>query len=213
MSEIVINIILWSLPVVFTFTIVEIAKGWMAYQLGDRTAKNNGALGLNPVSHIDLVGTIIIPITLIVLKVPLIIGWAKSIPVYAQNLRNPRLDLVLIALAAPGANLIMACFWTLLIKFSTIIDIQNSSYDFLRGMSERGLFLNVVFMVFSMLPILPLAGGKVVQVLLPQELSDIYGKTEPYGMFILLGLVFMGILTPIIIPIINYFTLFFLLMV
>ena len=188
------------LPLLFAITLHEVAHGWMAKQFGDHTAELMGRLSINPLKHIDPVGTVIVPALMLVL-VGFIIGWAKPVPVDFRNLRNPRRDMAIVAAAGPLANLLMALFWALVMKLSLGL---HASFPWaavpLAYMGAIGIWLNLILMVLNLLPIPPLDGGRVLVGLLPPRPAAMLARVEPYGFFILLGLVALGLLGKILMP-------------
>ena len=194
------KVAVWSLPVLFAITVHEVAHGWVAKRLGDPTAMMMGRLTLNPLKHIDPVGTVVVPIILLMLG-GFIFGWAKPVPVTWRNLRNPKRDMAIVALAGPIANLLMALIWALVVKIG-MLTIATAPFigQPLIYMGAAGIFINVALMVLNLLPLPPLDGGRVVSGLLPGPLSYKYDKIEPYGFFILLGLLATGILSSIMNP-------------
>ena len=194
------RIAVWSLPVIFAITVHEVAHGWVAKQLGDPTAMMMGRLTLNPIKHIDPIGTIVVPLVLLMLG-GFIFGWAKPVPVTWENLRKPKRDMALVAIAGPAANLIMAILWALVIKISLMV---SGTMDWLAApllaMGQAGILINVILMVLNLLPLPPLDGGRVATGLLPGPLSYKFSRIEPYGFFILLGLLATGLLGKILWP-------------
>ena len=197
---IVQKIIIWAIPVIFAITAHEVAHGWVAMKLGDRTAQMMGRLTLNPIKHIDPVGTILIPAVLLVMG-GFIFGWAKPVPVIFSNLRNPKKDMLWVALAGPAANLLMAIFWTII--FSKQHFFPQNAQNFLSVMSLAGIQINIVLMVLNLLPIPPLDGGRVAVSLLPYPLSNKLAGLERYGFFIILFMLISGILGAILSPLIS----------
>lgn len=182
------------LPVLFAITVHEVAHGWVAKQLGDRTAQMMGRLTLNPIKHIDPVGTLLVPGILILLGLGAI-GWAKPVPITWENLKNPKRDMALVAIAGPGANLLMAIFWTIMLKIALLLDASGSSFAYpLFLMADVGITINLVLMVLNLLPVPPLDGGRIVASLLPGPLAWKFSRLEPYGLFIVLGLFATGLL-------------------
>jgi len=192
------------LPVLFAITVHEVAHGWVARQFGDPTAHRLGRLTLNPVRHIDPVGTILVPGLLLLLKSGFLFGWAKPVPVTWENLRNPKRDMIFVAAAGPAANLLMALLWGVVAKLSTL-----TSPDWawaavpMQLMGEIGIYINVLLMVFNLLPLPPLDGGRVAVGLLPGPWAWRLSRVEPYGFFILLGLMITGALWFVIRPMTN----------
>ncbi len=197
------KIAVWSLPVLFAITVHEVAHGWVARRLGDPTAFMMGRLTLNPLKHIDPVGTVVVPLVLLVLG-GFIFGWAKPVPVTWQNLRNPRRDMALVALAGPGANLIMAIGWGVVAKIGYLIavDIPFAGQPMIY-MGGAGILINIILMVLNLLPLPPLDGGRVMTGILPGPLAYKFSRLEPYGFFILLGLLATGILGDILGPVVQ----------
>jgi len=197
------------LPILFAITVHETAHGWVASRLGDSTAKMMGRLTLNPIKHIDLVGTILIPILTIV-TAGFIFGYAKPVPVGYQNLRHPKRDMALVALAGPVSNLLMALLWVIWIRLAVFIPDQYLSISlFAMATGVIGVLINLVLMVLNMLPLPPLDGGRVLIGLLPEPYSTVVSRIEPYGFIILILLLVMGILGRIMWPAIIYFLAWF----
>lgn len=208
MDSIIQGIAIYALPVIFAITLHEAAHGYVARHFGDFTAYNEGRISLNPARHIDLVGTILVPLTLFVISkltigAGFLFGWAKPVPVNFSNLRQPKRDMLWVAAAGPGANLFMAFFWALVIKLG--ITMPESSFAkpmVLMGIA--GIEINVMLMVLNLLPLPPLDGGRMAVSLLPHRLAYQFSRIEPYGFMILLVLLFSGVLGTVIWPVINW---------
>jgi Zn-dependent protease len=199
-SEIIRNVAIWALPVLFAITVHETAHGWVANRLGDATARMLGRITLNPLKHIDPIGTILVPLLLYVsIGVPF--GWAKPVPVNMVNLNNPKRDMGLVAIAGPASNLIMALIWVLFLNIGILISgITKWLALPLIYMSSAGVVINMVLMILNLFPILPLDGGRVLVSLLPQKYAIGYSKFEPYGMALIVILMVTGILGMLIWP-------------
>jgi Zn-dependent protease len=196
------------LPLIFAITVHEAAHGWMAKRLGDKTAEKLGRVTLNPLKHIDPVGTIIVPISVylmtgLTLGQEIVFGWAKPVPVSWRNLHRPKRDMGLVALAGPGANMIMALIWAIL----AYVGDYTMSYSRWLGepllwMGAAGVLVNAVLMVLNLLPIPPLDGGRIVYSLLPQKQAQAYSRLEAYGLYIVIFLLITGLLAFIIWPLV-----------
>ena len=195
--QILQTIVIWAIPVVFAITLHEVAHGWVANLLGDPTAKRLGRLTVNPVKHIDPLGTLILPL-LMALTTNFIFGWAKPVPITWENLKKPKRDMALVAVAGPGANLVMAIFWVFLLKLS--LAIGNSH---LHEMARAGVLINVILIALNMLPIPPLDGSRIVSSFLSGRLAWYYSRIEPYGFIILIVLLITHILPFLMFPIVH----------
>jgi Zn-dependent protease len=191
-------VLIYAIPILFAITVHEVAHGWVASKLGDQTARMMGRLTLNPLKHIDLVGTLIVPILLLLLG-GFIFGWAKPVPVTWRNLKHPRRDAALVASAGPLANLLMAVLWALLIKIGIGMEVRA-----LVMMGQIGILINLILLVLNFLPIPPLDGSRVVESLLPPKASIAYSRLEPYGFIILVILLALGILGTLLFPVVNF---------
>jgi len=197
------RIAVWALPLIFAVTVHEAAHGWVADRLGDPTARKLGRITFNPLPHIDLVGTILVPVLMLVFT-GFLIGWAKPVPVSVGRLRSPKRDMAIVAAAGPGVNLLMAFFWSLvlLLAHSLIHSAQVIALPLLL-MAVAGVFVNLVLMAINLLPVPPLDGGRIVTGLLPMAAARIYARIEPFGMVILILLLVYGIIGKLIWPIIS----------
>lgn len=185
------QITIYAIPIIFAITLHEVAHGWVAKHLGDRTAEMMGRLTVNPLRHIDPVGTVLLPLMLMMFS-PIIFGWAKPVPITWQNLRNPKRDMALVALAGPGANLLMAAFWLLVLQIAQGLagTIPATAVQFFNYMASAGIVINIVLMVLNLIPIPPLDGSRVVSAMLPGPWAYQYSRLEPYGIFVIMGLIF-----------------------
>ncbi|MBT4759376.1 MAG: site-2 protease family protein [Nitrosomonadales bacterium] len=191
----------YSLPIIFAITVHEAAHGYAAKYFGDMTAFHLKRISLNPLRHIDPLGTIILPVALFFLQAGFIFGWAKPVPVNFSNLRNPKKDMIWVALAGPGANLLMAIFWT--IVYSNQLLFPSIGQSFVGVMAVAGIQINIVLMVLNLLPLPPLDGGRVAVGLLPYPWASKLAGLERYGFFILIFLLATGLLGAILSPLIR----------
>ena len=176
----------WAIPALFAITLHEVAHGWTARLFGDRTAQMLGRLSLNPLRHIDPVGTVLVPGVLLAIGGPLI-GWAKPVPVATSVLRHPRLAMVLVALAGPLANIGMTVVWCGILWVVARIDGNETLRFWIAQMAEAGIWGNVILALFNLLPVPPLDGGRVLAGLLPPRWGNRLEKIEPVGLFLVLG--------------------------
>jgi Zn-dependent protease len=208
-QEIVRKVSIFALPVIFAITLHEAAHGYAAMKFGDKTAWMMGRVTANPLKHIDLVGTIIVPLTILVASKllgggALLFGWAKPVPVNFSALRRPKQDMLWVAAAGPGMNLVMALFWALMIQLGMVLGSGFASMPLVL-MGAAGVFINVILMALNLIPLPPLDGGRIAVSLLPPRAAWQFSKLEPYGLFILLGLLFTGLLGIILWPLISLF--------
>lgn len=204
------RVAVWAIPVLFAITVHEVAHGFVALRLGDPTAKMLGRLSLNPIKHIDPLGTVVLPLVMLLLG-GFIFGWAKPVPVTWENLRNPKRDMALVAAAGPLTNLLMALFWALLMRLSIGLGPEpGSALVFLLYVSAAGIQINVILAVLNMLPLPPLDGGRVAVGLLPGPLSWQLSRLEPFGFIIILALLATQMLNVILGgPVSFFFDLFY----
>ena len=194
------KISIWVVPVVLAITVHEVSHGWIARKLGDNTAFMLGRLTLNPLRHIDPVGTILIPGMLLLLHAGFLFGYAKPVPINWRNLHHPKRDMALVAAAGPGANLLMALGWALLIRVGAQLGEAGVALIY---MGVAGITINIILMVLNLLPLPPLDGGRVMTGLLPGPLAYKFSRIEPYGFFILIGLLVTGVLGLVLWPVIG----------
>ena len=194
------------LPLIFAVTVHEAAHGWVADKLGDPTARELGRITFNPIPHIDLIGTILLPLGLYTLSTLMggmgfLFGYAKPVPVNAARLHRPRRDMALVAAAGPGANLVMALLWAGVVALAPYIgSLLPGPGVFLMQAGAFGVLINLFLMVLNLLPIPPLDGSRVVTSLLPLSLAQRYARLEPWGLVILLALLLSGWLGSALVP-------------
>lgn len=194
-EDLIQTIVLFALPVVFAITLHEASHGYVARVFGDPTATLAGRVTLNPAKHIDPVGTIAVPLGILLMSKlfggpPLLFGWAKPVPVDFGRLKNPKRDMLWVALAGPAANLLMAILWAMSVRLLLEAGAGRESFWF--QMAVIGIQINLVLMALNLLPLLPLDGGRILYSLLPHQLAWQYGRLEPYGMMILIVLLVTG---------------------
>ena len=201
------RIAVWALPVLFAITVHEVAHGWIALRLGDKTALMLGRLTLNPVRHIDPVGTILLPGLMLAIGTGFIFGWAKPVPVTWENLRHPKRDMALVAVAGPLANLLMALMWAFIMKLGYTLVAPSAAWitQPLVYMGEVGVSINIVLMVLNLLPLPPLDGSRVIASVLPDRIVWKFNRIENYGFLILLLLLVTGVLEGIMRPLVFGF--------
>lgn len=194
------QILIWVVPVIFAITVHEVAHGWVANKLGDPTARLMGRLTLNPIKHIDPVGTVVLPLIML-LTTGYAFGWAKPVPVDWRNLRRPKRDMALVAAAGPGANLVMLVLWVLFAKGVTIAaDVLGALAGPLYYMGLAGVSVNALFMLLNLLPVPPLDGSRVLYAILPPAWALRFGRLERYGLLIVVVLLVTGLLAKILSP-------------
>lgn len=202
MEDTIQKIVVWAIPVLIAVVFHEVAHGWVANRLGDPTAKNLGRLTLNPIAHIDLFGTILVPAMLILAHSPFVFGYAKPVPVNFYNLRNPKRDMVWVALAGPVMNLLLGLgfviLWRVLLPETRALSGASPFLVPLVLMAQGGLLINISLAVFNMFPLPPLDGGRVLVGLLPQPWSAKVAGLERFGMLLLIGLLYTGAIDRVI---------------
>lgn len=188
-----------TLACVLFFSVIfhEIAHGWVAYRLGDPTAKLAGRLTLNPFPHIDLIGTILLPVVLVLMHSPIVLGWAKPVPVDFSLLRNPKRDMIWVGLSGPFVNILIALGCSLLLHLDLLPALEP--------LFKTGIVINLVLAIFNLLPIPPLDGSRFVMGVLPYPLARAYARVEPYGIIIVFLLLYFGVLGSVIWPAVNFF--------
>ena len=198
---------IYALPVIFAITLHEAAHGYVARHFGDPTAWQLGRVSLNPLRHIDPIGTILVPVMLLTLSGGgVIFGWAKPVPVNFGRLDNPKKDMLWVAVAGPAANLFMALAWAGLLKFADVMP-DNAYLEPMARMGLAGIEINGALMLLNLLPIPPLDGGRIMVSLLPNQLAWKFAQIERYGFFILLALLFTHVLDMVLLPLMNGFIL------
>ena len=207
MENLIQTIAVYALPVIFAITLHEAAHGYVARYFGDLTAYAQGRVSLNPLRHIDLVGTIIVPLSILLLskmfgKSGFLFGWAKPVPVNFANLRTPKRDMLWVAAAGPGINLVMALGWALFLKLQAMAGLGE---EFFVEMAQVGIVINVVLAVLNLLPLPPLDGGRIMVSLLPHRLAWQFARIEPWGFPILILLMATGVLGGVLSPFIQFF--------
>ena len=192
-SEIFQTILIYALPVIFSITVHEAAHGYVARYLGDPTAANLGRVTLNPIKHIDPIGTILMPLMLLfATSGAFLFGYAKPVPVNFGRLRNPKRDMVWVALAGPASNFIQAIFWKLVLIALILAGVTE---PFFLKMARGGVLVNLVMWAFNLFPLPPLDGGRILVGLLPWKQAQLVSRIEPFGFFIVLALVLAGVVT------------------
>lgn len=199
MNEIIQTIAVYALPVIFAITLHEAAHAYAAKYFGDSTAYMMGRMSLNPVRHIDPLGTLVLPVAMyLVTSGAFVFGYAKPVPVEWGNLRKPKRDMAWVALAGPGANLVMAFLWLVL---AIVLRAAHIDEPFFLRMAQAGVWINLLILAFNLFPMPPLDGGRVMTSILPHKYAYKFAQIEPYGFFIVLGLVFLKLMHYWIIPV------------
>ena len=200
MNEIIQTIAVYALPVLFAITLHEAAHAYAAKYFGDLTAYSQGRMSLNPAKHIDPFGTILIPLLLALVSSPFLFGYARPVPVDFARLRNPKKDMAWVALAGPVANLFMGLLWMALFF---VMDAANIEEAYFYEVARAGVKINLVLFAFNLFPLPPLDGGRVMTSVLPMRWAFRFARLEPYGFFIMIGLMMLNLLNYWMIPVIS----------
>ncbi|MGM0542128.1 MAG: site-2 protease family protein [Pseudomonadota bacterium] len=199
------KIAVWAIPVIFAITLHEVAHGWAASKFGDQTARMLGRLTLNPIKHIDPIGTIVVPVVLLVMG-GFVFGWAKAVPIDTRNFKNPSRDMAWVAVAGPTANLIMAIAWAVVTKIGFMLQVSTPEVGlFMVYTGIAGVSINLILLVLNLLPIPPLDGSRVVSAFLSKKMAWQYNRLESFGFIIIVGLMIMGMLGPLLIGPYTFF--------
>jgi Zn-dependent protease len=202
-SQIIQTASVAAIPILFAITLHEVAHGWAARYFGDRTAEMLGRLSLNPIKHIDPMGTILVPMLTLFFS-GFMFGWAKPVPVNFNALRQPKKDMVWVAVAGPASNIVMAFAWAIILKLTSLLGVGTAgALYFFQQMAEIGVFFNVLLAVFNFIPIPPLDGGRVLRGLVNDSVGNLLDRIEPFGLIIIMGLLFMGTLWSLIRPLMS----------
>ncbi|MDR2337079.1 MAG: site-2 protease family protein [Deltaproteobacteria bacterium] len=203
--ELIQKIILYAPPLLLAVMLHEIAHGWVAYKLGDPTAKNSGRLTLNPIKHVDPFMTIIFPGLLILANSPVIFGGAKPVPINPSYFKNIRKGMILVAFAGPGVNIILALLSFILFKnYGTFLQAGNYLATLTYGWLFLSIVINAVLALFNLFPILPLDGGRILTGILPRNLAIFFSKSEKFGLFLIFLLLYSGVLNSVLNPILKF---------
>src|SRR3990167_7924888 len=199
------QISVWILPMLLAITIHEAAHAWVAFRCGDPTARTLVRLSFNPIRHIDFLGTLVIPLAILFLsQFHFAFGWAKPVPINSRFFKKPRRDMVLVAAAGPGVNLLMAIIWTIVLKIAFLWNpLTSIGALFFVLSAQAGMVINLLLAFLNLIPIPPLDGGRIAVTLLPYRCASLLERLEPYGFFILLALMLSGALAFFLNPIIN----------
>ncbi len=194
-TEMIYTATTWGIPLVLAVVIHEVAHGLVAYFLGDATAKDDNRLTLNPLAHVDWVGSVFLPATLLFMSAPFLIGWAKPVPIDYGNFKKPNRDMALVALAGPVSNILLAILFVLVGKhIGSVFEVAGPSYQWVMENVHNGVVFSLMLAIFNMIPILPLDGGKILLCLLPVEYARKYQRLEPFGGLMIMVLLFSPML-------------------
>ncbi|HTS52635.1 MAG TPA: site-2 protease family protein [Burkholderiales bacterium] len=202
MQALIETVALYAIPMLFAITLHEAAHGYVARHFGDYTAYQAGRISLNPLDHIDPIGTILVPVALVIFTAgQFVFGWAKPVPVNFGNLRDPKRDMLWVAAAGPGANLLMALIWAAVLKVMLLVPVNYFSYP-VQEMAKGGVLINLGLMILNLIPIPPLDGGRIAVSLLPNRLAYRFAMIEPYGLIIIVVLLATRALSAVIWPLV-----------
>jgi Zn-dependent protease len=202
-TQLVPIIAIHALPVLFAITLHEAAHGYVARHFGDMTAYAQGRISLNPARHVDIIGTLVVPLAILLLSGGrFLFGWAKPVPVNYSALRSPKRDMLWVAAAGPASNLAMALGWAMLLKLGVLLPDSALTIP-MRAMGEAGIKVNLLFMFLNLLPILPLDGGRILASLLPNRVAWQYSRLEPWGLPLLVLLLLTNVLDIVLMPLIG----------
>jgi Zn-dependent protease len=202
LQAVIETVALYAIPMLFAITLHEAAHGYAAKYFGDYTAYQAGRISLNPLHHVDFIGTLLVPVALVIVTAgQFVFGWAKPVPVNFGNLRNPKRDMLWVAAAGPGANLLMALTWAAVLKLVLLVPVNYFSYP-VQEMAKGGVLINLGLMVLNLIPIPPLDGGRIAVSLLPNRLAYRFAMIEPYGLIIIVVLLATRALSAVIWPLV-----------
>jgi Zn-dependent protease len=201
MESLIQTITVYAIPVLFAITLHEAAHGYVARLFGDNTAHLAGRITLNPLKHIDPVGTILVPLVILLVTKGMLFGWAKPVPVSVGQLRRPKQDMVWVAAAGPGSNLLMAILWAIFFSAQRVVGLNE---PFFQAMAIAGIQVNLVLMALNLLPVPPLDGGRILVGLLPHRMSYQFARLEPYGLIIVILLLATGTLGVFLSPFLQF---------
>jgi len=199
-NDLIQTFAVYALPILFAITLHEAAHAYAAKHFGDTTAYSMGRMSLNPIKHIDPIGTILIPIVLYFVGSPFLFGYAKPVPIDFGKLRKPKRDMAWVALAGPAANLVMALLWTLL---GVTLRGTHTQEEFFMRVADAGIITNLVIFAFNLVPVPPLDGGRILTSLLPHKYAYKFAQLEPYGFFIVLALAYLHVLNFWMVPLMT----------
>jgi Zn-dependent protease len=202
LQAVIETVALYAIPMLFAITLHEAAHGYAAKYFGDYTAYQAGRISLNPLHHVDFIGTLLVPVALVIVTAgQFVFGWAKPVPVNFGNLRDPKRDMLWVAAAGPGANLLMALTWAAVLKLVLLVPVNYFSYP-VQEMAKGGVLINLGLMVLNLIPIPPLDGGRIAVSLLPNRLAYRFAMIEPYGLIIIVVLLATRALSAVIWPLV-----------